>query len=311
MELDSFKNSKKTILITGETGSGKSELAREIHKSSSFKNYPFVKLNLAALSDNLFESELFGHKKGSFTGASADKVGLLQIGDGGTIFLDEIGELSKEKQVKLLHLLDDGEYYPVGATRPLVFRGRFIFATNKKLPQLVLNGEFREDLYYRIRFCEIEMVPLRSLTTAELKLEITSRLDNLKVINHKYNLTYDLDLLNALLSYKWPGNYRELQNTLEYIFALPVDKLRIDHLPSWIKTSDMNKIASSKLGEGYYEAMEHFEREFFQSAMERFNGQINKTALEVGLSKVTLISKLKKYGINRRDYKIRGEAVGF
>lgn len=307
----SYKNSTKPILITGETGTGKSQLARELHKCSAFRNEPFVKVNLSSIPDSLFESELFGHVKGSFTGAVANKMGLLASGGEGTVFLDEIGELSLIKQIKLLHILDDGEYYPVGSSRVQKFNGRFVFATNKNLSELISAGKFREDLYYRIRYCQVDLKPLREKCAKELESEIINIFNKLQLRDNKFNCKYDYDLISQLVGYNWPGNYRELQNTLEYLHSLEVGKLRAKDLPSWIVTSDdpSEKVLSS--GKSYYREMELFEREFFKKALNRYSGQINKTALEIGLSKVTLISKLKRYDIDRRDYKYRGEAVGF
>ena len=311
MSLEKFKNSSKPILITGETGSGKSQLAADIHKRSKYRDGPFVKLNLSTLSDELFESELFGHVRGSFTGALADKPGLLSAGNRGTVFLDEIGELSIAKQVKLLHLLDDGSFFPVGSTTPQKFMGRFVFATNKNLEGLVKSGSFREDLFYRIRFCKIELGPLRLKGQHALHTEIHSQFNNLKVLNSRFKLKMSDEVLDQLVNYRWPGNYRELQNTLEYLVGLGVDQLSVSDLPAWVMADNCKQPLRASSEDTYYHAIELFERNYFEKVMYRFGGQINKSAQEIGLSKVTLISKLKKYGIDRRAYKCRGEAVGF
>lgn len=311
MNIAAFKNSSRPILITGETGSGKTQLASKIHANSELSHKPFVKLNLSALATNLFESELFGHCRGAFTGAVSEKAGLLASANNGTVFLDEIGELTLDKQVKLLHVLDDGQYFPVGSTSAKKFSGRFIFATNKNLSALIKKGEFREDLYYRIRFCQVELNPIRQMLRRELELEILERLNNLKVRNSRYQLRFSTEFMAQLLAYKWPGNYRELQNTLDYLVSLGEDYLTIKHLPVWIKPNEQQNIQKVESNKDYYKALERFERDYFEKVMRHYSGQINKTALEIGLSKVTLISKLKRYDIDRRNFKCMGEAVGF
>lgn len=301
-------NISKPILITGESGTGKSMLASNIHLKSNLKERPFVKVNLASLSENLFESELFGHKKGSFTGANSDKVGILESARNGTVFMDEIGELDLSKQVKLLHLLDDGVFYRVGSSTPLCFKGRFIFATNKSLERMVDEGSFRQDLYFRIRFCAIELKPLRLKATLELKREIWDVINDLRVKRNSFKTKFQSTLIERLSEYQWPGNYRELANTIEYLFELGHSELEVHHLPDWIKHQEDS---ISKNDKNYYMALEEFERKYLEKVMYFFGGQINKTAKEIGLSKVTLISKLKKYDIDRRLYKIREESVGF
>lgn len=308
MELEQLRNTLRPILITGESGTGKSRFASTIHSESRLRDRPFMKVNLASLSSALFESELFGHQRGAFTGANTDKLGILESAKNGTVFIDEIGELDESKQVKLLHLLDDGTYYRVGSATPLQFKGRFIFATNKSLEKMVQEGSFRQDLYFRIRFCAIELPPLRLQSNTQLKREIWDQINNLKVQKKSFQTKFHPSLLEELSSYHWPGNFRELLNTIEYLFELNEPELTTEHLPSWIKSDDEIKIKSEQ---NYYYALERFERKYLEKVMYFFGGQINKTALEIGLSKVTLISKLKKYDIDRRQYKIRGEAVGF
>ena len=308
MNLSNFYNSTKPILITGETGTGKSKLAKDIHDRSASRQKPFVKVNLAALPDSLFESELYGHEKGAFTGAISKKVGFLESAGSGTIFLDEIGELTLDKQIKLLHLLDDGLYYPVGSHSKQKFKGRFIFATNRDLSTLVEQGSFRRDFYYRIRYCEIKLTPVREKSRSELTEIIQSTYNDLKVVHNFFKTILDNETIEALCTYSWPGNYREIINTLEYLIESHLENVKANDLPTWVLSETNNIGRYSEFD--YYQALSNFERRFFDQVMTEFQGQVNRTANHIGLSKVTLISKLKKYGIDRREYKFRGEVVG-
>lgn len=302
-----YKNTLKPILILGQTGCGKSKLARELHEASRFRERPFLSLNITALSDSLFESELFGHTRGAFTGADRDKVGYLERAADGCLFLDEIGELSLGKQAKLLHLLDDGSFFSVGSTKKKKFVGRFIFATNKNLSELVERGEFREDLYFRIRFFQIKLPPLQQLTSFQLEEKIWEIINNKKIERAKFDMTFDLGVIEALKQYSWPGNYRELVSTIEYFYELECSHIGVRHLPSWIGES---QDSGEELSD-YKRELESFEKKFLERSMLKYNGQINYTSNCIGLSKVTLISKLKKYGINRKDYLLKERAVGF
>lgn len=308
--LDKIIHTKKPILITGETGTGKSQLAKSIHNKSHPRNSPFVKINLEAFPANLLESELFGHEKGSFTGALSTKKGLLESAGDGTVFIDEIGELALDKQIKLLHLLDDGTYYSVGSTKIKKFQGRFIFATNKDLTRLVAENKFRADLFFRMRFYQNQLPALRELPKDVLKKEIIKLITNSKIRYDKFDVVFSVEVLERFYSYTWPGNYRELDNTIEYLFALDKYTICPDDLPPWL--ADTKKSThSTGLRRNYYSALSQFEKEYLHSIMKQYGGQINRTSEEIGLSKVTLISKLRKYGIDRKVYKVRGDVVGF
>ena len=290
--------SDKPILILGETGVGKSKLAKKIHKESQ-KN-GFIHLNIPSLNQNTVESELFGHERGSFTGAVGTGVGFFESTKAGTLFIDEIGDLSLSVQAKILTVIDENLFYRVGSTLPKKFMGRLIFATNKNLEELVQQGKFREDLFYRIRFYQIELAPLRKrsnmLTILMQEIQNTG-------LSYSRSFVMDEDVLDLLIAYSWPGNFRELKNTVEFLYLLNKQRIRISDLPSWIFNHEKENASTMMRNRPYYDAMENFERNYLKKALITYSGGVNKTAQAIGISKVTLISKLKKYGIDRRIYK--------
>ncbi len=289
---------KSTILITGETGCGKSTLAREIHRSSARKDFEFITANLATTSESLFESELFGHRRGAFTGAITDKLGFCDLADKGTLFLDEIGELSLSSQKKLLYLLEEKKFIPVGGCKERRFEGRIIAATNQNLHLMVAKGEFRRDLYFRLRIFEYRIPSLRS-DAMELKRLYTKMLYS-KGITREHREWGKLEKIFS--NYSWPGNIRELINCVEYYSV-------IGELPYWImdKNYDSNNSVSN-VDSTYNKALECFEKKFFHNVIIKNGGAINKTARIIKISKTTLITKLKKYGI---DYgKLRNIEIG-
>lgn len=287
-----------TILITGETGTGKTVRAREIHFKSLRKNRPFIHVNIAAISENLFESELFGYKKGAFTGATTDKEGLLDSVNGGTLFLDEIGELNLQQQAKLLTVLEQKEYFPVGGIKTKKFNGSIIYATNKNLDKLVREGKFREDLYFRIRVNQIELRPLRE--SENIFEAVIGELNSLKA---KYNIKslFKAEVISLLAAYNWPGNYRELNSTIKVLLSLNKEKIEVEDLPSWIVGSIVEERA--KCDDTYRHRLEEFEKALFLKIMQKNKGGVNKSAIDLNISKGTLISKLRKYGIDRRYFK--------
>jgi transcriptional regulator with PAS, ATPase and Fis domain len=294
--IDSYTNNKLPVLILGETGSGKSYLAKKIHNSSINSNLRYIQINMAAISENLFESELFGHTKGAFTGALTNKVGFCDEVGSGTLFLDEIGDLNLTLQAKLLMLLDEKIYYPVGSVQKKIFNGRVIVATNKNILKMVKEGAFREDLYYRLRLLEARLPALRE--SADIRAVIWKEIQNYKVKNNSYEIIVSTDALELMCNYKWPGNYRELINTIELLFSLTKARINIEDLPSWIRNIE----SITKCGM-YHDALSNFEKDYLKKALIKYSGRINHTAEKIGLNKVTLISKLKKHGIDRRQYK--------
>lgn len=307
MNIDKLAKTKMPILIQGESGTGKTRLARLIHGKSHQNQAIYMQLNVASLTEELFKSELFGHIKGSFTGAISDKIGFCESTVDGTLFLDEIGELSLSQQASLLTLIDEGYFYKVGSTKKITFRGRLIFATNKDLAREVEEKRFRSDLYYRLRFCLVELEPLRDKIDKD-KI-IIEMINQLKLEQDNFQMTFSSCCLDKLSQYFWPGNYRELKNTINYLLMLGQMKVTKDDIPSWI----LSKENGAKDYVVYKDALADFEQTFLKKNLKRYQGKINHTALKTGINKVTLISKLKKYDINRKLYINSGyrQADGF
>jgi two-component system response regulator HupR/HoxA len=226
-----------TVLLSGETGTGKDLVAHAIHYSGSRKNRRFVAQNCGALPDTLLESELFGHKRGSFTGAHADKKGLFEVADGGTIFLDEIGETEPGMQVRLLRVLQDGEIRPLGSSETLKVDVRVIAATNRDLKKRVEQGLFREDLYYRLRVVEIEIPPLRE-RSSDIPALAHHFLDASSSRVHRQFLGFSNAAMDRLVAYSWPGNVRELQNEIERVAALagPEETIGLENLSEHVRS---------------------------------------------------------------------------
>jgi DNA-binding NtrC family response regulator len=308
MKVETLAKVQSVILIEGETGTGKTTLAKKIHQFSNRKNRPFIVVDLAAISESLIESELFGHCKGSFTGAMRDKIGFLSQIDGGTLFLDEIGEISPQLQKKLLRVLENKTYYPVGSTTAKKFEGTVIAATNVNLEKEVLKGRFREDLYFRLNIFKYKIPPIIE-NPALLSLAI----DEIFLIKKQELGVSDLELCHdakkKLMMHSWPGNYRELKNVIEYLIVGCEGEITEKDIPIF-KPEEI----PSGIHENYYEALAFFEKDFLSKKLLKYEGRINKTSREVGISKATLISKVKKYDINIRNIKSlvkKDQVVGF
>lgn len=316
LRVEQLFNVDGTILITGETGTGKSFLARQIHKESARSHLDFAEVNLATLSDTLLESELFGHVKGSFTGAVSDRKGYCESVGSGTLFLDEISELSIQGQMKLLRILEERRFTPVGSCKSLPFRGRIIVATNRDLKKLVGEGKFREDLFYRLQIFTFELKPLRE-RRLELNALIDSFFSHFKKIMYKPNLNIEPGCRLYLENYLWPGNIRQLKNCMEYLVACSQNHVRVNNLPDWIKETEVivsmgelqEHIVIDMLPENYYMALEIFEKFFLKSVLRKNRGKINNSALLMGISKATLIAKARKYAINTMQ--LRADAMVF
>lgn len=277
------------ILITGENGTGKEMLAREIHALSGRRQGPMVSVDMGAISETLFESELFGHMKGSFTDAHTDRAGKFEAAEGGTLFLDEIGNLPYHLQAKLLTVLQRRSVVRVGSNRPIPVNIRLICATNRDLQASVQRSEFREDLLYRINTIHIEIPSLRQRTEDIVPLA--------QLFIHRYCLRYgkeDMQLTqeacDRLTQYPWPGNIRELEHTIEKAVIISEE----DILPaSLFKLSQQ----ASKPADAQVSTLEEMERQMIQKAMQNCNGNLSAVAAQLGITRQTLYNKMKKYGL--------------
>jgi len=293
--LETFLNLNKPILITGPTGTGKSYLAKQIFEAAKINKRNFLTLHLASIKEELIESELFGHKKGAFTGAIENKIGYLEAANDGTLFLDEIGELSLEAQKKFLYLLEEKKFNVVGDTKAQSFNGRLIMATNCNLLEMVKAKKFREDLYYRLSTFELK---LESVAQDKSKLKI-SILNELERANTEFSKNFSLssELLEQMLSYNWPGNYRELKNTMDYL-VVTGDFSKMNFFKSHQKVSKQASELQDIFLNDFHQSVELFESMYLKHVLEKNHGKINETARLIGLSKAALIYKSKKYAIN-------------
>ncbi len=299
--IDQVADGNSTISIFGESGTGKELVARAIHSRSSRKDNPFIYISCGAIEENLLLSELFGHKKGSFTGAISDKKGLIEEAGGGTFFLDEIGEASPSIQVKLLRVLQDKEFKRVGENKNVKVDVRFIAASNKNLFELVKKGLFREDLYYRLNVIPIELPPLRE---RKGDISILAK-DFLKRFteNSRGNIKgFTPEAMESLERFDWPGNVRELENVIERAVVLESsDMIRAKSLPEPItffhETSELRMPKLSDDGIDLEEYIEKIEKELITTALNRTNGVLNKAASLLNLSFRSFRYRLQKHNI--------------
>lgn len=286
-----------TILVSGESGTGKELIARSIHKLSRRSNGPFIAVNCAALPATLLESELFGHERGAFTGAEAQRKGRFELASGGTLFLDEIGEIDHATQVKLLRVLEDKRFERVGGTETIQADIRLVTATNKNLKELVANGTFREDLYYRLVIVEIPLPPLKERTD-DIPLLAKKFLKDFANQNEKNVTKISNDAINKLCAYEWPGNVRELRNTIERMVVLcEGDTLTESDVPENISTAikgGINQKKSDTLTNG---SLESTEKDKILAVLEKHNGNRTRAAIELGISRRTIIRKLEQYNL--------------
>jgi two-component system response regulator HydG len=271
-----------TVLLRGETGVGKERLARLLHDHSTRQAGPFLAVNAGALPESLLESELFGHRRGAFTGATEDRVGLFEGARGGTLFLDEIGEVSPAVQVKLLRVLQEREVRRVGEERARPIDVRLVAATHRDLPAAVREGHFREDLYYRLRVVELEVPPLRDRAEDVLPL---ARHFLRRAGEH---LTLERDACRALLARRWPGNVRELAHAMAHAAIFATDgRVRAGDLPAEVETSTTSARASDRL--------EDVEREHILAVLDAVGGHRERAAARLGIGPATLFRRLKRY----------------
>jgi transcriptional regulator with GAF, ATPase, and Fis domain len=299
--IDKVAPTDSTVLITGETGTGKELIARAVHKRSRRSEHAFVSVNCAALAPSLISSELFGHEKGAFTGAVQRRLGRFEMADGGTIFLDEVGELLPDTQAALLRVLQEREFERVGGERPIHLDVRVITATNRDLKAAVANGKFRDDLFYRLNVVPIEMPPLRERKDDILML--------VEYFVHRYAnragkdiRSIDRKTLDLLQSYDWPGNIRELQNVIERSVILSSGEVfSVDEL--WL-SQKASRVKTSVPFEG--KAKAHSEREIVEAALAASRGRVSGpsgAAVRLGMSPSTLEDRIKALRIEKRRFK--------
>jgi Nif-specific regulatory protein len=300
--VDQVSKSDTTALLRGESGTGKELVAHAIHYNSLRAEKPFIKVNLAALPESVIESELFGHEKGAFTGAIAARKGRFELAGGGTIFLDEIGDLSPAMQVKLLRVLQEREFERVGGVSTIRADVRVIAATNRNLEDLMAKGQFRADLYYRLNVFPIHIPPLRE-RKADILLLADSFAEKYGAKAGKGIQRISTPAIDMLVAYHWPGNVRELENCIERACLLSVDGvIHSHHLPPTLQTAE----ASGTVQEGTLRSrMEAVEREFISEALKSTRGNMAKAARLLGVTERVMGLRIAHYGIDPRRFKVR------
>jgi two-component system, NtrC family, response regulator HydG len=340
--IDKLSRVDTAVLIRGESGTGKELVATALHANSPRKDNRFVTINCSAIPETLIESEFFGHEKGAFTGADSRKIGKFQYADGGTLFLDEIGDISAAMQVKLLRVLQEKKFTPVGSNRELEVNVRIVAATNRNLEEMIKKGEFREDLFYRLNVLPIQLPPLRERKN-DIEILATYFIDKFNQEHHKNISGLSAEAMELLKAHSWPGNIRELENVIEHAFVIePTNEITAPSLPEAVAghhvrrsagltvdlEDDADDLANNMIdaegeilatgtfevpmpGKGFtldinrldFQAnKEEFERQFLISALKAFKGRINQTALHANIPKKTLLRKLQKYGIVAKEY---------
>lgn len=299
--LEKIKYSETTVLINGGNGTGKELIAKSIHYNSPRKGGAFVIQNCSAFNDNLLESELFGHVKGSFTGAVKDKKGLFEMAHKGTFFLDEIGDTSPQMQVKLLRVLQEGTFLPVGATEPKKVDVRILAATNKDLKAMVERGEFREDLYYRLNVINLKVPDLK-----DRKEDIPLLVDFFLSEENKKSGTKKVltkTAMEKLYDHSWPGNVRELRNEIERLLVLSGNEQKITHdmlSPKLLDTVKGNSVQGARLQGKLKDAIEALEKDMIREGLRRTGWNKSRLAKELGISRAGLIMKVDKYNLEKR-----------
>ena len=286
-----------TVLIEGESGTGKELIARAIHHNSPRKAFPFVALNCAALSEGILESELFGHEKGAFTGATSRVVGKFEYANGGTLFLDEVGEMPLTTQVKLLRVLEEREVVRVGSNEPLPVDVRLLAATNKNLVEAVAQGKFREDLYFRLKVVSVKLPPLRE-RPGDIPLLIEYFLRQLNEVHGRSIRGISPEAQALLVANRWDGNVRELRNTLENMVVTAVgDRLDVPDIPAGYR--DESGALAPSMGQMAGMKLADVERECIRQSLLLNNGNREKTARMLGIGERTLYRKIKEYGLRK------------
>jgi len=283
---------RSNILILGESGTGKGVIAELVHVNSQRKDKPFISINCSAIPENLLESELFGYRKGAFTGAASDKKGLITMADQGTLFLDEIGDMPLSLQAKLLKVIETGEVLPLGDTTPKYADVRLIAATNKDPEEQIKKGLFREDLYYRLNVIEVTIPPLRE-RREDVAVLIRHFVDKFSRQNNKKISDVSEEALEVLTSYPWPGNIRELSNVIERAVVLAgSDRIGLAELPAKLRDQQgMRSMQTLK------DRLEHYEEKIIRDSLQTNDGNKEAVARELGVDLATLYRKIKKLGL--------------
>jgi Nif-specific regulatory protein len=294
-------DSNATVLLRGESGTGKTLVAKALHYNSRRKDKPFVVVNCSALPETLLESELFGHEKGAFTGATERKIGRFELAEGGTLFLDEIGEISHSVQVKLLNVVQERSFQRLGSSKSIVCDVRLVAATNRDLEKAVVEKKFREDLYYRLNVFPVYMPPLRERRT-DILLLAEFFLDKYTKENGKSIRRISTSAIDMLIQYHWPGNVRELQNCIERaVLICDDDSIKGIHLPPTLQIAEES---SSEKPLSLTAAVERFEKDLIIEGLKKNNGNQTKTAKFLDTSLRIINYKIHQYNIDPRKYKV-------
>ena len=284
-----------TVLITGESGTGKELVANALHHNSLRRDRPFIKLNCAALNENLLESELFGHESGAFTGAAGRRKGRFEMANKGTLFLDEIGDMSLQTQAKILRVLQGGEFERLGGAETIRVDVRLLAATHKDLPAMIVEGTFRQDLYFRLSVVPVNLPALheRNMDIPELANHFLSRFAEK---NRKDIKDIHPEALNLLMQYDWPGNIRELENTVERAVILCLgEQITPQDLPPQLLSEDVREMRTTQPDDSF--TLRDMEREVIRSTLEKTGNNKSQTAKQLGVARQTLLNKIKEYGL--------------
>ena len=286
--------SDATVLINGESGTGKELIATALHHNSNRKNRPFIKVNCAALHENLLESELFGHEKGAFTGADIRRPGRFELASGGTLFLDEIGDMSPQTQAKILRVLQEGELERLGSGKTIKVDVRLVAATHKDLNAMIKEGSFRQDLFFRLSVVPIELPPLRE-RTEDIPVLTDFFLHRYSKKNKKDIKGFHPQALMLLARYSWPGNIRELENSIERAVILCLgEQITPKELPPQMLPEDYEKVAAPMISAGGL-TLKDMERETIRATLDRTDGNKSHAAKILGIARQTLLNKIKEY----------------
>jgi transcriptional regulator with PAS, ATPase and Fis domain len=295
--IEKIASSDATVLISGESGTGKELVADAIHKLGKRNSGPFVKINCAALNELLIESELFGHRKGAFTGAYRHRRGLFEVANGGDIFLDEIGEIPLTTQAKLLRVLETKQFIRIGGSRPISVDTRIITATNRNLADRVSRGLFRKDLFYRINIFPIHLPPLRERVD-DIALLVNAFFNELRSNSPKNITGVSPEVMERFVMYDWPGNIRELKSALEYAFLVAESGMvEIRHLPTHLQATAKTPRAPDRIDDHGAYAAEPEEKLRLIEALRQTGGNQSRAASILGVHRMTVFNRMRKYGI--------------